>query len=33
MFDLLIFVSFLLMVFGPALVGSLYGIRTSDREA
>jgi hypothetical protein len=32
MFDLLIFLCFLAMVLGPAIVGSLYGIRTSDRE-
>jgi hypothetical protein len=33
MFDLFIFLCFLAMVFGPAIVGSFYGIRASDREA
>jgi hypothetical protein len=33
MLDVFIFLCFLAIVFGPAIVGSLYGIRASDREA
>jgi hypothetical protein len=33
MFDVFIFLCFLAMVFGPAIVGSFYGIRASDHKA